>query len=91
MLAVERMSEDRNVKNVYITEGKRCVGKSRKIWLDDVENEMKKMGVRGWRKMVRDIEAWKLIPQQARVLYGQQSQWGRKEEKKNSVSSRKCL
>jgi len=41
MLAVERMPEERNVKNEYISEGKSCVGKPRKIWLDDVENEMK--------------------------------------------------
>jgi len=50
------------------------------------------MGVRGWRKIARDIEAWKLILQQARVLYGQKSQWRRKEaEAKNSVSSLTCL
>jgi len=79
------------VKNVYIPEGKGCVGKQRKIWLVDVENTVKKMGFRGWRKMTRDIEAWKLILQQAMILYGQQSQWKRKEETKNSVSSRKCL
>jgi hypothetical protein len=48
-------------------------------WLDDAEIEMKRIGVRGWRKMARDIEAWKLILQQARILYGQQSQWRRKE------------
>jgi hypothetical protein len=41
------MPEEGNVKNVYIPEGKKCVGKPRKIWLDDDENEMKKMGVRG--------------------------------------------
>ena len=29
----------------YIAEGKRSVGKSRKRWLDDVENDLKKMGV----------------------------------------------
>ena len=47
MLTVERMPEERNVNNVrvYIPKGKGCFGKSRKIWLDDVENEMKKMGV----------------------------------------------
>ena len=79
MLAVERMPEERNVKYVYIPEGKRCVGKPRKIWLDDGENEIKKMGFRGWRKMVRDLEAWKLMLQQARVLYEQRNQWRRKE------------
>jgi len=41
------MPEERNMKNVYIPEGKRCVGMPRKIWLEDAKNEMKKMGVRG--------------------------------------------
>jgi len=41
MLAVERMPEERNLKNAHIPEGKRCVGKPRKIWLGDAENEMK--------------------------------------------------
>jgi hypothetical protein len=74
MLAAERMPEERNVKNVYIPEGKRCVGKPINVWLDDAENEMKKMDIGGGRKMARDAEAWKLILQQARVLYGQQGQ-----------------
>jgi hypothetical protein len=29
--------------------------------LDDAENDLKKMGVRGWRKIARDREAWRLI------------------------------
>jgi hypothetical protein len=32
---------------------KRSIGKPRKRWLDDVENYLKKMGVRGYRKITR--------------------------------------
>jgi hypothetical protein len=41
------------VKKVFkdISEGKTSVGEPRKRWFDDIENDMKKMGVRGWRKI----------------------------------------
>jgi hypothetical protein len=38
--------------------------------LDDVENDLKKMCVRGWRKIAMDRDAWKLILKDARVLHG---------------------
>jgi len=50
------------------------------------------MGVRGWRKMAGDLDVWRFILQQDRVMNGQQSQWRREEaETKNSVSSLICL
>jgi hypothetical protein len=66
------MPEERTGKKMFknISEGKRSVGKPRKRWLDDVENDMKKMGVRGWRKRTRDRDAWKLILKEDRVLHG---------------------
>jgi len=33
-----------------IPEGRRSVVKPSKRWLDDVENDLKKMAVRGWKK-----------------------------------------
>jgi hypothetical protein len=41
------MSEERTVKKVSenTPEGKRSVESPRKRWLDDVENDLKKMGV----------------------------------------------
>jgi hypothetical protein len=51
------------VKEVFknIAEGKLSIGKPRKRWLDDVENDLQKTGVR---------DAWKLIPKEAKVLHG---------------------
>ena len=37
-----------------IPEGKRFVGKPRKRRMYEVENDVKKIGVPGWRKMARD-------------------------------------
>jgi hypothetical protein len=44
------------VKNVLkkISEFKRSVGKPRRRWLDDIENYVKKTGVRGRRKITRN-------------------------------------
>jgi hypothetical protein len=41
--------------------------------LNDVENDLKKMGVRGWRKIARDRFTWKLIAKEVKVLYGRYS------------------
>jgi hypothetical protein len=44
---VERKLEERIMKMFKNTQdGKRSVGKPRKRWLDDVKNDMKKIGVR---------------------------------------------
>ena len=42
--------------------------------MDGVENDLKIMGVRGWRKTARDIDAWKVILNVARVLHAPLSQ-----------------
>jgi hypothetical protein len=46
---VERKPKERTVKKLFkqIPEEKRSVGKPRKRWLDNVENYLKKMGIRG--------------------------------------------
>ena len=69
---VERVLEERTAKKVFLRisqKEKRAVGKPRKRWLDDVENYLKKMSVDGWRKIARDSDVWKLILNEAEVLY----------------------
>ena len=41
--------------------------RKRKRWLDDVEDDLKKTGVRGWRKIDNDKDAWKSVLKEARV------------------------
>jgi hypothetical protein len=40
-----------------------------------LENDMKKIGVRGWRKRAEAGDAWKLILKEARDLRGQWREW----------------
>jgi hypothetical protein len=69
---VKGMSEETTMKNVFkdTPEGKRFVGKPRKRWLDDIEIHLKKIGARGWRKIAKDRDVWKLILKEARGLHG---------------------
>jgi hypothetical protein len=62
-LNLKRTGSVRNVKmkNTRTSEGKRSVRKPRRRWVDDVENDLKKMRVRGWRKVAKGRDAWKLI------------------------------
>jgi len=50
------MPEERTIKKVfkYAIEEKRAVLNPRKRWFDDIENDLKKLGVRGWRKIAKD-------------------------------------
>lgn len=69
---IERMPEERGVKKVYRQkpEGRRLPGRPRKRWLDCVEEDLKELGVRGWRRKGLDREEWRSVVQEAKVLNG---------------------
>ena len=48
---MERMSEERVVKGLYqnAPEGSGSVGRPRLRWMDDVREDLRKMGVTDWR------------------------------------------
>jgi hypothetical protein len=54
--ACRQNTRRKNCKEVFknAVEEKRAILKPRKRWFDDVENDPKKTGVRGWRKMAKD-------------------------------------
>jgi hypothetical protein len=60
---VERMSEDRVIKKLYTSkpEGRRSVGRPKMRWLDDVEEDLRKMRIGGWRGMARRRDEWKRL------------------------------
>jgi hypothetical protein len=57
---VERIPEERKVKNMFknTPDGKGAAEKPRNRWLDNAENNLKKMGVRGCRKIAQNRDAW---------------------------------
>jgi hypothetical protein len=39
-------------------------------WLDDVESELKKMKVKGWKEKMRNREQWRLVVEEAKAHLG---------------------
>jgi hypothetical protein len=69
---VERILGERTIKMKIrnTPETRKSVGKPRKRWLGDAENNLKKMRVRGCRQINKDRDAWKLTLKETRVLHG---------------------
>ena len=69
---VIRMDDERACKKIFEgkPEGRRRRGRPRKRWQDDVEEDLKRLGVRGWRRKARDRAEWKEVVFQARALQG---------------------
>jgi hypothetical protein len=57
------MDDERMVKRVFLGNpgGRRKPGRPRLGWLDSVQDELKTLGVRRWRKRAEDCEEWAVI------------------------------
>jgi hypothetical protein len=69
---VERMSEDRVIKKLYMSkpEGRRSVGRPKMRWIDDVEEDLGKMRISGWRGKARRRDERKSVLREVKVLQG---------------------
>jgi hypothetical protein len=69
---VERMEDSRSVKKIFKgkPEGRRGTGRPRKRYLDDVEDDLKQLGVMGWRRKASEREEWTKILKEAKALKG---------------------
>ena len=58
-----RMNETRSVKKIFEgkIEGRRGRGRRRLRWIDDVEDDLRRLGVKRWRAKALDREQWASI------------------------------
>jgi len=66
---VVRMDETRAVKKLFEEkiEGRRGRGRRRLRWIDDVEEDIRKLGVKRWRRKALDREEWASIIKEAKA------------------------
>ena len=50
--------------------GRRIRGRPRKRWIEDVEEDIQTMGIRGWRKLSKERTEWKKIAEKAKTHSG---------------------
>jgi hypothetical protein len=50
--------------SIHIQENTTCI--SRKRWIEDIEEDIQIMGIRGWRKLCKESVEWKKIAEKAK-------------------------
>jgi hypothetical protein len=50
--------------------GRRIRGRPRKRWIEDIEEDIQILGIRGWRKLSKERTEWKKITEKAKTHSG---------------------
>jgi hypothetical protein len=69
---VMRMDEKRTPKRILEWKPirRRIRERNRKRWIEDIEDDIQIMGIRGWRKLCKESEEWKRITEKAKIHSG---------------------
>jgi hypothetical protein len=63
------MSEDGVIKKLYTSKPEgRSVGRLKMRWLDDMEEDLRKMRISGWRGKAQRRDEWKSVLREVKVL-----------------------
>ena len=71
-----RMNSDRTLKKIFNTkpDGVRSVGRPKLRWEDGVNQDMRILGVKNWKKVARNRDEWAKLLKTARAHQGLLSQ-----------------
>jgi hypothetical protein len=66
------MDEKRTPKRIsgWKPIGTRITERPRKRWIEDIEDDIQIMGIRGWRNLCKEREEWKRITEKAKTHSG---------------------
>ena len=69
---VQRMSEDRIPKQICRArmDGRRLKGRPRNRWQDQLERDLRIMGVRKWKETAQDRKRWRSVVKEAKAHKG---------------------
>ena len=71
-----RMKNDRTIKKIFNAkpDGVRRVGRPKLRWEDGVDQDMRILKVKNWKRVARNIDEWTKLLKKARVQHGLSSQ-----------------